>query len=110
MEFYASFTPSGAGVCSQFTERLFRVAQRSGSRRQHASDFDGDVAAAKRCYRIMIRIGAIEFMRAAASQMHLHLALLGLGNYNRILRQGDARAAFSTGFREKHAVPLRAAG
>ena len=32
------------------------------------------------------------------------------GNYNRILRQGYTRAVLSTGFREEHAMPLRAAG
>src|ERR1700721_2225154 len=42
--------------------------------------------------------------------MKLQLALFGFGNYNRILRQGELRAVLSSGFSEKYAVPLRAAG
>src|SRR5271154_4339290 len=42
--------------------------------------------------------------------MKLQLALFRFGNYNRILRQGELRAVLSSGFSEKYAVPLRAAG
>ncbi len=49
-------------------------------------------------------------MSAAALQVQLKLALLGLGNYNRTLRQREAGAALSSGLREKYSVPLRATG
>ena len=42
--------------------------------------------------------------------MELQLALFRFGNYNRVLRQGESRAVFSSGFSEKYAVPLGAAG
>jgi hypothetical protein len=38
----------------------------------------------------MVRIFTREFMRRAALQMQLQLALLRFGNYNRVLRQGEA--------------------
>src|SRR5580658_4729558 len=49
-------------------------------------------------------------MRGPTLQVKLQLALFGFGNYNRILRQGELRAVLSSGFSEKYAVPLRAAG
>src|ERR1700722_10638795 len=59
---------------------------------------------------VTIGIFAREFVRGAALQVKLQLALFGFGNYNRILRQRELRAVLSTGFSEKYAVPLRAAG
>src|SRR5580692_12218405 len=49
-------------------------------------------------------------MRGPALKVKLQLALFRFGNYNRILRQGELGAVLSSGFSEKYAVPLRAAG
>src|SRR5271163_900487 len=49
-------------------------------------------------------------MRRTSLKMQLQLALCRLGDYNRVLRQGKSRAVLSSGLREKHAVPLGAAG
>ena len=54
----------------------------------------------------MVGILTIEFVRRAALQVQLQLALLRFGNYNRVFRQGELRIVAVPGFRQKHAVPF----
>lgn len=57
----------------------------------------------------MIRVRPVEFVRRATLQVQLQLAELRLGNYNRVLCQGELRIVCVPGFRKEDAVPLRAA-
>src|SRR5208282_2591028 len=85
------------------TLRVAGLALLGGS---HAAHFHGPVAAAKGGDRIVFGIGSGKLVRGTAIQVQLQLAQAGLGNYNRTFRHGDARATFSSGFRQKYAVPV----
>src|SRR5260370_27695644 len=75
-----------------------------------AAELDGPVALAECRNGVVVCIFAREFVRGAAMQMQLQLALLRFRNNNRALRQRQLRAALRGGLREKNAMPLRPRG
>lgn len=110
MKLDASFAPVGVVNGEKLAEGFFGIAELARLGRNEAEDINGPVALAEGGDGVAVGDFAGEFVSGAALEMELQLALPGLGNYNRILRQGDLGAAISAGFREKNAVPLRAAG
>ena len=111
VKFDASIAPGLRGAAApELREKLFREAEIALCGWSEAVDFDGPIAATEGGNGIMVGIGAGKFVGGTAVEVDLQLALLGLGNYNRTLRESDLGAAFRSGFSEKHAVPMGATG
>src|ERR1700687_657704 len=100
----ARLAPAGSIFAQQVAETALRIAKLPRLRGNKSGDFDGPIALAENGNGIVVGVGAIKLMGAAALQMQLQLAEFRLGNYNRIFRQGDVEAVLAAGLREKHAV------
>src|SRR5437016_5278780 len=109
MQFHPGFPPARALIRGQVRQGPLRIAQLVSTSRNQSGDFDWQIALPESGHGIVVGIRTSKLMGAAAAQVQLQLALFRLGNYNRILRQGETRAVLSSGLRQKYAVPLDAA-
>ena len=81
------FPPTLSVFRQQVACRTFRIAQRALLVRQETSNLNWQIALPEIGQGIVVGIQARDLVRSSTHQMKLKLALLGLGNYNRILRQ-----------------------
>ena len=89
LKFHPCFAPIFAILGKEFPCRPLGIAQGAQLIGNEAGDFNRPIALAEIGERIVIRILPVDLVRGTALKVQLKLALFRLGNYNRILRQGQ---------------------
>ncbi len=110
VQFHAGITPALAMVVPKLAYRPLGVARLLLFCWSDAADLDGPIAAAEGGDTVVVGFLAREFVSGAVVEVQLQLALLGLRNYNRTFREGDARTTLPACFSQENAVPPSAAG